>query len=382
MHGHVAAGFEPVAEAFARNLAERGELGAAFAAVLDGEPVVDLWGGSADRARAVPWERDTPILLFSGAKGLVALCLLMLVERGALELDAPVARWWPEFAAAGKGAVTVREAATHRARLPGIRVPVSEQEVVDPVRMAALLADQPAEADPRAAFAYHNLAFGWILGELIRRADGRSVRDFFAEEVAGQLGLELGFGADAEREPAVAQLEYAPGWGAAFGAGPDDDPLRTAIYGNPPLLAAGEVRWNRPALRRALIPAANAIGTPRSMARLYGCLARGGELDGVRLLSPETLALGRAEQVRGTDAFLGAPFVFGVGFQLQNDLRWLGPPADAFGHPGAGGSVHAAWPSARVGVSYATTQLRDDAPLDARPSSLLAALDAAIAARA
>src|SRR3954447_8168956 len=189
--GFVAPGFEPVREAFERNFSERGELGAAFAAVRDGEPVVDLWGGVADRASGRPWREDTIVTIFSGTKGFVAACMLLLIQRGQLELDAPVARYWPEFAQAGKAHVRVRDVVAHTVRLPYVATPVTWQEATDDVRMAELLAAQPQNTDPRAAYSYHALTFGWLCGELLRRVDGRSIGRFLADEVTGPLGLDV-----------------------------------------------------------------------------------------------------------------------------------------------------------------------------------------------
>jgi len=380
IHGWVGDGYEAVRIAFERNFAEHGERGAAFAATVDGEPVVDLWGGLADPASGSPWQEDTLQVIFSGTKGLVALCLLLLVDRDELELEAPVARYWPEFAAHGKGAVRVLELASHRARLPGIRTPLEEDEILDDRRMAALLADQPQETDPRAGDAYHALTFGWLCGELVRRVDGRSIGAFFDDEVARPLGLDVWIGLPPELEGRVATLEYAPSWwdGRRDEAEVANDPLMVCVLRNPPVFPPGPLPWNRPAWHRAEIPSAGGIASARSLARLYGCLARGGELDGVRLLREQTLADGTRELTRRVDPLIDEPHVFGVGFQLQNVAHRLGPPADAFGHGGAGGSMHCAWPSRRVGVSYAMNALRADMPVDPRSHALLQALHGAL----
>lgn len=379
-HGHVAPGFEPVAEAFERNVAERGELGAAFAAVRDGRTVVDLWGGAADRASGRPWARDTLQLVFSGTKGLVATCLLMLLERGLLELDAPVARYWPEFAAAGKDDVTVAEVISHRAGLPGVATPLATADLLDDRRMAALLAAQAPRAELRGRLCYHPRTWGWLCGELVRRVTGRSVGTFFAQEVAGPLGLELWIGLPPEQEPRVATLELAPSYGATSAALARErvDPLCEQVYANPPgVWTPAGFPWNGRAFHAAEVPSSNAIGTARSIARLYGCLARGGELDGVRLLTPATIELGRRQLSCGFDPCHRTPFAFGAGFAVQSVLdvafRPLGPPASAFGATGSGGSAHGAWPEQRVGFSYAMSLLRDD-PGDARAATLLAAL--------
>jgi CubicO group peptidase (beta-lactamase class C family) len=380
--GHVADGFEAVREAFADNLRHRGDLGAAFAMTCDGEAVVDLWGGAADGGGR-PWRPDTLQVIFSGTKGLVALCLLILVDRGALDMQAPVSRYWPEFGANGKRGIRVLDVASHRARLPGIRAALEPDEILDGRRMAALLAAQPAETDPRAACAYHPLTYGWLCGELIRRVDGRSVGRFFAEEVADPLALDIWIGLPPDLVPRVSQLAYAPDWGSADGWDPEEidrDELLGRVLNNPPLFPAGRIPWNSPAWHRSEIPGAGAIATARSIARLYGCLALGGELDGVRLLSAGTLERGRRALSRRWDPLARAHQAFAFGFEVQTTLSPLGPAPDAFGHRGAGGSVHCAWPSLGAGLSYAMNLMRDAPDVDPRGKALLDAAHACLLA--
>jgi CubicO group peptidase (beta-lactamase class C family) len=368
--GFVAAGFEAVAAEFERNLSERGELGASFAAVRDGELVADLWGGTADLRSRRPWDRDTLQLIFSGTKGLVAICLLMLIDRGQLGLDAPVCRYWPQFAAAGKAGVTVRQVVTHTARLPGITTPLAIEDLADDQRMATLLAAQAQSGDERAGRAYHALTYGWLCGELVRRIDGRSVGRFFADEVAQPLGLELFIGLPAELEARVSRLELAGTWGKETVFAPDlaaRDDLVRAVWANPPVWTRDGFPWNDQVYHQAEIPAANAIGTARAIATLYGSLDR--------LMSPETLALGRTELERRFDPLADEPQSFGVGFELQTEHKTFGPLPEAFGHTGAGGSTHGAWPGQRIGFSYAMNLMHDDHPDgDPRPRALLDAL--------
>ncbi|HZV74267.1 MAG TPA: serine hydrolase domain-containing protein [Conexibacter sp.] len=385
VHGHADAGFEPVVRAFAANFAERGDLGAALAVVHDGRLAVDLWGGVADAATGRPWQCDTLQVIFSGTKGLVAVCMLMLIERGALALDEPVATRWPEFAAAGKADVRVRDLVAHTARMPGVRARLAEADLLVPQRIAELLAAQPQEDDPRAAFAYHPLTYGWLCGELVRRADvgGRSIGRFFAEEVAAPLGLDIWIGLPPQHEARVSTLRYEDRWvvesALAEATVDPDDALHRSVNQNPPLFPAETMSWNRPDFHAAEIAGGGGIATARSMARLYGCLARGGEIDGVRILDPATVALGRTELSRGIDLLSGNPLAFGVGFQLQTARLRYGPPADAFGHDGAGGSVHGAWPAQRVGFSYAMNELRWRPEADdPRVDPVLAALHEAV----
>lgn len=370
--GYVAPGYEPVREAFERNFTERGELGAAFAAVRDGRSVVDLWGGLADRQSGRPWREDTLQLIYSGTKGLVALCVLMLIDRGKLRLDDPVNRHWPEF---GKPEILVRHIVSHTARLPGIDTPVSVADLLDDRRMAGILAAQMPSPDPRAALCYHALTYGWLCGEVIRRVDGRSVGRFFAEEVAGPLGVEFWIGLPEQHEPRVTTLELAPDWGLTTPRGPEEfarDPLLRAVWGNPPVFDRATFFWNDRALHAAEMPGANGIGAARAVAKIYGCLATGG----APLLSPETVDLGRTAIADGWDALHEDHRRAAVGFHLQNELMNFGPAEDAFGHGGAGGSNHGAWPSLGVGFSYAMNLMRDNERPDPRPQALLKALHA------
>jgi CubicO group peptidase (beta-lactamase class C family) len=218
---------------------------------------------------------------------------------------------------------------------------------------------------------------------LVRRVDGRGVGQFFADEVAGPLGLDLWIGLPSSADTRVARLEVAPGYGRSPSTALRQiyaDPIRAAVWGNPPILARDAFDWNTPAVRRAGLPNVGAIGEVRSIARLYGCLARGGEIDGHRLLTPQTIALGASPLARGRDPVSDALSAYGVGFALQTETLPFGPPPDAFGHNGAGGSVHGAWPTQRVGFSYAPNQRRDDDP-DERSQSLLRALERALLKR-
>jgi CubicO group peptidase (beta-lactamase class C family) len=369
-------GFEPVLEEFRRGFDERGEHGAAFAATLDGCSVVDLWGGDADSLDGAPWREETMTLVFSGTKGLVATCLLMLLERGALDLDAPVARYWPAFAAAGKDAVLVRHVVSHTAGLPGLRGGFTPADLLDPARVMDELAAMAPFWPPGERLAYHALTYGWLCDQLIRRTDGRSAGRFFAEEVAGPLGLELWIGLPPDEEHRVARLRPAPSYGPTAVGDVVPDMLR-ALYGD---ILDGAVAWNDPAFHVVEIPAANAIGTARSIARLYACLACGGALDGLRLLSEQTVRTGWRELSRAPCAVTHRPYAFGVGFELQTELGTFGPVDVAFGHTGSGGSSHGAWPEQRVSFSYAMNELRSESD-DGRARRLLAALHEAVGRR-
>jgi CubicO group peptidase (beta-lactamase class C family) len=329
---------------------ELAAVGGSFAAVIDGELVVDVTDDSAELH-----------LIFSGTKGLVAVCLLLLIDRGSLSLDTPVARYWPEF----RDDVLVRHVVSHTAGLPGLRRGFAARELLDGRPLAVELAREEPFWPPGSRLAYHAFTYGWLCDELVRRIDGRSVGRYFAEEVAGPLDLELWIGLPPEQEPRVARLVRAEGYGLTA-LGEEPEPLLHALYGS---LFDGEFPWNDPAFHQAEIPAANAIGTTRSIARLYGSLDR--------VLSPDALRLGRTELSRDLCAVTRRPYAFGVGFELQTELRTLGPPPAAFGHTGAGGSRHGAWPDERVGFSYVPNELRNEAD-DDRGRGVLDALHVAV----
>jgi CubicO group peptidase (beta-lactamase class C family) len=239
--------------------------------------------------------------------------------------------------------------------------------------MADKVAAQTPSVDPRARLCYHAFTFGWICGELVRRVDGRSVDVFFREEVAEPLGLELWLRVPDEFEARVATLELAHTWPASRQLRAEvhrDDPLLRSIWGNPPLFAPETFAWNSHAVRSAGVPAVGAIGATRSIAKLYASLGE--------LLSFETLRLATSTLSQGRDEAHDQDRRFGVGFELQTDARLLGPPEDAFGHTGAGGSVHGCWPSAGLGFSYAMNLLRDDEGEESRAAALLGALEEAI----
>lgn len=372
-HGRVAPGFEAVAATFAE-LVPEGEPGAAFAATVDGRPVVDLWSGTRDDGGA-PWQDDTVCVLFSGTKGVVATALLVLVERGALSLEQPVATLWPAFAAAGKEAITVGDVLGHAAGLPGVAERLEPQDALDPTRSMELLAAQPTLI-PVGEPSYHARTYGLLCDALARRADGRSIVRVVADEVARPLGLDLWIGLPDDVLPRAAHVRRAPDFDLAAYLASDPDPRLELVYHNPPLFG---LDWNAPEVLQAEIPAANGVASARSMARLYGCLACGGSVGGVRLLRPETIAAGRRERSAGDDPLSGRPLRFGAGYELWGTPSELGPAEDAFGHTGSGGSSHGAWPGLGTGFSFIMRELRPETA-DDRAHRLLAALHAAVVA--
>lgn len=365
--GYVAPGYEPVAAEFERNFTERADIGAAFAAVHQGRVVVDLWGGEA--APGMPWQQDTLQVIFSGTKGLLAACILKLIERGRIDLNDRVAKYWPEFAQHGKDTVRLRHIVSHGAGLPGVVAPLGERDLADYERIEALLAAQPLATDPDAFHCYHALTIGWLLGALIRRIDGRTLGRFFADEIAGPLGLNAWIGLPAGHEARVGRIRLGEGM-APLTAEMLADPVLKSIWGNPPLFPDDDMAWNQRFLHEAEIGGAGGIADALSMARFYGCMALGGTLDGTTILEPETVALGRAELSRFMDPYIAEAMAFGTVWALQTPQGRFGPAPDAFGHSGAGGSIHGAWPTTGTGFSYTMNEMRAD-PTDARSRYVL-----------
>jgi CubicO group peptidase (beta-lactamase class C family) len=349
--------FERLREAFAANFEVHGELGAALAVVVEGELLVDLWAGWSDAARTRRWASDTLVNVYSAGKPMPVICLLALLERGELALEAPVARYWPEFAAAGKEEVTVRMLLSHRAGLPAIRRELPEFAMYDWELMTSELAAEEPWWEPDSGHGYHVNTYGFLVGELVRRLAGASVGACFDEIVARPLDVDLYFGLPASEEGRVAEFVFA---GADAAAATEEfssasTPTMVArAYVNPPGLS-GFGLINSPAWRRAEMPSSNGHGTARALARIYGELALGG---GQVLLRPETIALASREFATGRDLVLARPSRFGLGFQLTQPERPLGPSGRSFGHFGAGGAVGFADPDRGIGFAYVSNQLK------------------------
>ena len=354
--------FLPVRDAFAENFAAHGEVGAAVAVVVDGRPVVDLWGGYADAGRSRPWGRDTIANVYSTTKGLTALCALRLIDRGLLDPDATVATYWPEFAQAGKGEMPVRYLLSHRAGLPAIKEPLPVGSMYLWDTMTAALARQAPWWEPGTQHGYHAVTFGWLVGEVVRRVSGKTLGAFLQEEISGPLGIDFHVGLGPEYDRRVAemipfQLPATENAGIIADLLRDTESMVFKAFANPPdVMIPGTV--NTRAWRAAEIPAANGHSDARALARVYGALARGGEIEGVRVLRPETIARATMIESDGPDAVLfGLPTRFGLGFMLSNELIRIGPNEEAFGHAGAGGSLGFADPVARVGFGYVMNQM-------------------------
>jgi CubicO group peptidase (beta-lactamase class C family) len=385
--------FARVREEFERNFAERGEVGASVCVTLDGEPVVDLWGGQADPAAGRAWDRDTIGHVWSATKGATALCAHMLASRGQLDLNAPVARYWPEFAKNGKESVLVRHLLNHQAGLPAVRDPLPAGCFYDWSLMVDALAREEPFWRPGTRNGYHALTFGYLVGEVIRRVDGRTVGAFFRDEVAGPLGLDFWIGLPPKQEGRVAPTIPAapPGPGdpvPSFYVAALTDPtsVQALVLANTGgyMLLPGESDTRT--AHAAEIGAVGGISNARGLAGMYRALALGG----APLVDPDQLAvMGAVSSATSVDAVLLVPSRFTLGYVKTADNRYL-PLADregvlmseeAFGHVGMGGSHGFADPRARISFGYTMSRQGTGLGVNERGQSLIDAVYAAIGYR-
>jgi CubicO group peptidase (beta-lactamase class C family) len=343
-----------VREALGENLAHRGELGAAVAVSVEGRAVVDLWCGWADAARTRAWREDTVVNVFSAGKALAGLCVLMVVARGLLDLDEPVSRQWPQFAAAGKEEVSVRQVLSHQAGLAAIGRELPEGALYDWNLVTEALAEQEPWWRPGSGHGYHVHTFGFLAGELVRRATGERIGSFLRREVAEALGAEVSFGLAPRKRARRAEYVFDPSLASRAEQGPRssvDARLYELAYLNPPG-ATGIGTVNTAAWLEAELPSANLHAHARGLARAYEALLS----DRQPLLAGGVLREATTVTADGEDLVLGRPSRFGLGFQLTQPERPLGPNAGSFGHFGAGGSVGFADPQARVAFAYVTNR--------------------------
>lgn len=376
VHGTVDPRFDAVRTAFARNFERHGDVGAACCVWVDGRPVVDVWGGVADTTNGRLWERDTPCTVFSTTKGVTAIAVNLLVQRGVLDVDAPVATYWPEFAANGKSDVPLRWLLSHRAGLAHVTAELTLDDVLawDPV-VEAIAAQAPVW-EPGTAHGYHVRSYGWLLGEVVRRVTGVSIGAFVARELAAPLHVDLWIGLPEPVEPRVARLlpplelqdEHARELYDAFMKG---EPLRAGAMSGPSNLFRYDDMWNTRPLRAAEMPSSNGIATAPGLAKLYAACI--GDVDGVRILDSDTVARASRVESEGEDVILGIPTRFGLGFSLPPMLSPAVGPA-AFGHPGAGGSLAFADPDSGVAFAYVMNQMQLGLTGDRRTETLVAAL--------
>jgi CubicO group peptidase (beta-lactamase class C family) len=372
--GHCDERFSRVREVFEREFEENKEVGAAIAFTLDGESVVDLWGGYLDQERSGLWNRDTIVNTYSTTKGMTAICVNQLIEAGKIDIEAPVADYWPEFAQAGKESIPVKWVLSHQAGLPAIEKPLPDEALYDGIAMAEALAQQAPWWEPGTKHGYHAVTFGFLVGELIRRVSGKTVGQWFRENVSGPLGADFHIGLPESEGHRVTdligsilapKLESKPGKPAPRIKGPMGDFMRDMADPTTMIGAA----FNNPRQRRnavntrewrgAEIPAANGHGNARALARIYGALARGGEVDGIHILDKATIDRARSVEAAGPDATLaGLRVHYGLGFMLRHRDMPMSPNDGAFGHPGAGGSLGMADPTSGVGFGYVMNKMK------------------------
>ncbi len=385
VQGTVAAGWEPVRDAFLRNFEQRGERGAAVAVHRDGEKVVDLWAGTKDVDGQDPWTEDTAQVVRSATKGVAAAVPLLLHQRGLLDLDAPVAAYWPEFKAAGKDGVTVRQLLAHRAGVPVLDRPLTLAEAVDlPTATAAISAQAPVW-EPGTAHGYHAHTFSWLLSGLVHRVTGRTIGRWVAEEITDPLGLDLWIGlpdAEAHRVGRLGPVEEIepPGSGAlklrpkrsVTEAYQDPNSLTRRAFG----VIDPKPDENDPVYRAAELPGSAGVATARALSRFYAATL--GPVDGAgRLFTPDTVTLARTEESAGADKVLLVGTRFGLGHMLHGPASPLLGPS-SYGHPGRGGSLGFADPDAGIAFGYVTNGMRKTVTADPRAQSLVRAVGAVV----
>ncbi len=381
VHGTVDPRFDAVRTAFARNFERHGDVGAACCVWVGGRPVVDVCGGVADTTDGRPWEHDTPCVVFSTTKGVTAIAVNLLVQRGVLDLDASVATYWPEFAANGKGGIPLRWLLSHRAGLAHVTADLTLDDVLawDPV-VDAIAAQEPVW-EPGTAHGYHVRSYGWLLGEVVRRVTCMSIGAFVARELAAPLHLDLWIGLPETVEARIARLlpplelqdEHAR---ELFEAFMKDDPLRAGAMGGPSNLFRYDDMWNTRALHAAEMPSSNGVATAPALAKLYAACI--GDVGGVRILDGDTVARASRVESDGEDVILGIPTRFGLGFSLPPMLSPAAGPG-AFGHPGAGGSLAFADPDNELAFAYVMNQMQLGLTGDRRTETLVAAVYDALA---
>lgn len=360
--------FAGVGELFRRNLDSGADVGASFCAIIDGEVVVDLWGGWADEARVRPWKRDTIVCVYSTTKTMTALVALVLADRGELDMDAPVARYWPEFAQNGKQGILVRHLLSHSAGLSGWAAPVTMEDVYDWDKACGLLAEQAPFWEPGTAAGYHALTQGHLVGEVVRRITGKSLGTFFRDEIAEPLDADFWIGLPPSEDERVAELVSGPENEVAPGFVMSD--LLRNMATNPPI----DHRDTRTrGWRGAEMPAGNGHGNARSIARVHQILANGGVVDGRRYLSEAGCRRAMESQFHGVDKLLGVPVHYGLGFGLPGAVGPL-RHEDSFFWGGRGGSLAVIDMKNRASFGYAMNRLSLTTTGDERGSSLIHAV--------
>ncbi|MGC0211432.1 serine hydrolase domain-containing protein [Streptomyces levis] len=379
VHGTVAEGFEPVREAFVRNFEALGERGAAVSVLRHGRPVVGLWAGTRDVDGTAPWERGTAQVVRSATKGVAAAVLLLLRQRGLLDLDAPVGHYWPEFKAQGKERVLVRHVLNHRAGIPVLDRPLTPEEALDPLRGPQAVAAQAPVWEPGTDHGYHALTYGWLVDELVRRVTGQGTGEWLAAQITGPLGLDLWLGLPESEAGRVGRVGRVEGPEPAGGLRARPKRSVTEAYRDADSLTRRAFaaitpfpEQNDPAYLAAALPATNAVATADGLSRFYAALI--GDTAGTpRLFTPETVELARAEESAGPDRVLVVGTRFGLGYMLHGTASPFLAPG-SFGHPGRGGALGFADPESGIAFGYVTNGFRKTVTADPRAQGLVRAV--------
>lgn len=357
LHGHYDSRFEDLVAGLADEVSSGGELGAAIAIDIDGELVVDIWGGYADRAKTREWSQDTIVNVFSSTKNVTALAALMLIDRGLVDPFAPVAEYWPEFAANGKDQVEVRHVLSHTSGVSGWEIPFRLEDVYDWEKSTSRLAAQAPWWQPGTASGYHAMTSGHLIGEIVRRITGKTLKDFVRDEIAEPLGADFQIGAVPEDDARIAELVPPPPLDVPLDAVPHDHPMYKTFAAVPPTpesaLAAETTAW-----RRADIGSANGHGNARSLVRVLSPISLGGSVNGIRLLKPDTIDLIFEEQASGTDLVLAMPARWGMGFALPLPEAVPDIPDEKICYWGGwGGSMAVMNPDRRTTFAYVMNKM-------------------------
>ena len=373
IHGTCDERFVAVRDAMSNSLEKGADVGASVAVTVDGELVVDVWGGHLGDADATPWERDTITNVWSTTKTMTALCALMLADAGQIDLHGPVARYWPEFAANGKADVEVRHLLGHTSGLSGWQEPMTFEDLYDWDRATSALAAQAPWWEPGTASGYHAITQGFLVGEVIRRVTGQTVGQFFRTEVAEPLGLDFHIGLAPSEFGRVANVIPPPPLPIE---GIDPASIMVRTFANPLMVA--DIAWTDD-WRTAEIPAANGHGNARSVALGQAVVACGGELQGRRLLSPAGCRAIFEEQANGVDLVLGVPLRFGIGYGLSTPDAPMSPNEHASYWGGWGGSVIVVDQDARMTVAYMMNRMEAGVVGDERGMGVVNAAYGALA---
>lgn len=374
IHGYCDEKFAGVRDTFAKNFAAKGDVGASVAISLEGEMVVDLWGGHIDEAKTQAWQEDTIVNVYSTTKTMAALCALVLADRGELDLYAPVANYWPEFAQNSKDKVEVRHFMSHSAGLSGMDVPCRGEALYDWEFVTQALAAQAPWWEPGTASGYHAMTQGHLIGEVVRRVSGKTLGTFFAEEIAGPLQADFHIGTGEEHFPRIGNL-IPPQQSEAQSPDADPESIAARTFRSP--VAEAQVS-STPGWRKAEIPAANGHGNARAVVRAQTPVANGGKAFGVELMSAAGAAVVFDEQTNGTDLVLGVPLRFGMGYGLTSSLMPMGPNEHIAYWGGWGGSTIVVDQDAHLCVSYVMNKMFAGLLGDTRGFSLLQAAYGAV----